>query len=222
MRTYTYSVLLAALVTVLVGCAMGTGASSGKTDTSTADLTDKNLETRPASFHPDSHFTSVKDLFLWVNAGRERYAPHRRACGHPNDHTVKIKVIGKPVFPLTFVWDDRLALRAQQEADRLARGGKPKGVQFTNQGYDPVKAWGAGYFTKNWMLTAFEDVTFIPRSSIIKMTHWDWFPLRFKNGMARAGLWYQDFFETGPIITRLGIGASATEHGTWWVLQFGV
>jgi hypothetical protein len=135
---------------------------------------------------------------------------------------VKIRPIGKPVFPLTFVWDDGLALRAQQEADRLAGGGMPRGVQFTSQAHDKVKAWGDGYFTKDWMLTAFEDVDAASGPSLITKTAWDQFPLGFTNGMARIGLWYQDFFETGPIITRLGIGASAIENGTWWVLQFGV
>ena len=222
MRKSAFSILLAVFLVAIAGCKSNTGDLSSAVDTLQGGrCRTEVVATGRASFHPDSHFTSIEAFFSWVNNTRKNYAEHPRASGHPCDPNDKTGAAGNPVFPLIFAWDDRLAGRAQQEADRLAAGGAPKGVQFTNQGYDPVAAWGDGYFTGNWMLSAFEDITLVTPRNMMNLTHWSYFPLNASNGMARIGLWFQDFHETGPVITRLGVGASAAAKGTWWVLQFG-
>ena len=78
-----------------------------------------------------------------------------------------------------------------------------------------------GIFTESWMQCAFEDVTMARTPSTQNAAHWNYFPLNTSNGMARVGLCFHDFFETGPVITRLGIGATTVANGTWWGLQFG-
>lgn len=222
-RKGAFRLLLAVFLVMIAGCESSNSDPSRGIDTlQGGDGGSEDVGTSRASFHPDSHFTSLEDFFSWVNDMRKKYAEHARASGHPCDPNDKRGAVGSPVFPLKFAWDDDLARRAQQEAGRLAAGGAPKGVQFTNQGYDPVDAWGEGYFTGNWMLSAFEDVTMVTPPSMMDLTHWNYFPLSTSNGMARVGLWFQDFHETGPVITRLGIGASVVANGTWWVLQFGI
>lgn len=204
------------------GCAGGADPGTEGPVTSTPMPSAIGSENGQSTVNPESHLPSVDAFFQWVNEVRRRYEPHPRACGHPNDSSQVKTQIGKPVFPMEFIWDEELANRAHREANRLSRGGQPQGAQFTDQGYAPVMAWGVGYFTDEWMLCAFEDVTMkVHSSSMMQMTRWDYFPLAPRNGMARVGLWFQDFFENGPVITRLGIGASATGTGTWWVLQFG-
>ena len=211
--------MLAFFLVAIAGCKSNTGDLAKGIDTLQEGKSDGK-----ASFHPEGHFTSIEDFFNWVNRTRKKYSEHSRASGHPCDPSDKMIAVGNPVFPLIFIWDNDLAERAQREADRLAAGGAPSGVQFTNQGYDPVYAWGKGYFTEDWVLSAFEKATKIkPSRTLLNLnfTNWNYFPLGTSNGMARIGLWFQDFRETGPVITKLGIGASATANGTWWVLQFG-
>jgi len=161
-----------------------------------------------ATFGSGSNFTSVTDFFDYVNGQRDNYAPHDRWAGFPFTtgyyHT-------NVTWPLAMTWSDTAAAAAQAEADAVAGGASPSGEEtFANPGQLPI--YIAGLNTGDYMVGGRER----PGSFTTETC-----TLCNANGFMRMGVFYHDPGGDGPVLTRLGIGASDMGNGdTWWVMRF--
>jgi len=157
------------------------------------------------SFGSGSNFDSVDGMLAYVNQQRQGYWVHDRWRGLPfygSYHTTF-------TWPDTFVWDEGLAAEAQIEADAVAGGAPPTGVEtLANPGTEHL--WIDGVDTARYMVTGRE------MSGI-----WDTqeSALGCENAMMRMGMYYQDPGGGGPVLSSIGIGASDAGGGhTWWVM----
>jgi hypothetical protein len=195
-----------------------TGDPDGGGPSPDAGASDEGGDGQP-DISPCSNFAEVGELFDWINeqrgayAGEGPYLPHSRYKGIPwqgEGHEIY-------TFATRFSWDDALAGSALEEAQRLADGGVPAGVQVAGQNGQNRDFWVDGLNTKDWRITAPEypgdwEGTYAPSA------------LHISNGSVRMGLYYHDFGGDGPAITRLGMAAVIADPNAcalWWVLQFG-
>jgi hypothetical protein len=165
-----------------------------------------------------SHWADVQAFFEELNMRRGQYGGeppygwHDRYKGIPWQGESHNNV----TFPVRFTWDDDLAARALEEAQRLADGGQPAGTVVDGQNGCCRDFWIDGLNTADWRLTAaeypgdYDD----PYNSTAAINP--------SNGSARMGFFYHDFGGDGPAISRMGIGAVPTATcEVWWVMQFG-
>ncbi|MHC4662071.1 MAG: hypothetical protein ACYS8W_10320 [Planctomycetota bacterium] len=216
------ALFIACLCLVFSGCsskkdsdspAVPAGTGTGATGTGTTPT--GGTSTSEPTFGSGSYFTSVDELLDHVNTQRLNYGGagahlrHDRWKGIPWEGEQH----NNTTFPDAFTSDDALADRAQFEAERLAGGGSPQGVQVPYQNGGGGPFWINAINTADWMITAKEEPGSFENSS---------FPLVPANGSARMGLFYHDFGGDGPAINLVGVGACDAGGGaTWWVLQFG-
>jgi hypothetical protein len=96
-------------------------------------------------------------------------------------------------------WNETAAAIAQIEADAVAGGAAPSGVDVVGAGY----FWVDGVNQSPYMVTT------------------DEYHMSTNNTFARMSIDYHDFGGNGPVLTEIGLGASAEDDGgTVWVLVF--
>jgi len=165
----------------------------------------------PTPFSPP--FSNAKELCGFINSERPMYASHERWRGEPwsgTYHTMK-------TWPYTFTIDSSLNDEAQAEADRLAKGGSPKGNPHMSS------SWGrtlyvAGVNTSDYQVTGMEELCDYQIGKLASGT----MAMSSGNGSARMALYYQDPGGMGPVLTRIGCGGAAapgTDRGMWWVVK---
>ncbi|MBW2262570.1 MAG: hypothetical protein JRG91_11405 [Deltaproteobacteria bacterium] len=146
------------------------------------------------SFGSDATITDVHDMAGIVNDFRESYSTHDRYWGIPfgtGDYHTDV------TWPLVLTWSDAAATTAQAEADAVAGGASPTGVDVVGGGY----FWVDGVNTSPYMVTTGEH------------------NMSTANTFGRMSIFYHDFGGRGPVLTRMGLGASAeTDGSTVWVL----
>ncbi len=164
-----------------------------------------------ATVSEGSQFATFQEGVDYLAKGRSFYYSHDPYKGWPPNigegtgHT-------NHTFPAAFSWDDGLAQRAQDEADRLAGGGSPKGTSVNGIGgdsaYNPF--WVDALNTADWMISTKETDHHVT---------YGW-GLCWGNYVAKFMWHYHDFGGDGPVITKWGVGAHDNGDGsTWWVLQ---
>ncbi len=158
---------------------------------------DTSPEIPPAgepSFGSDATITDVHEMAGIVNDFRESYSTHERYWGIPfgtgDFHT-------DVTWPLVMAWSDDAAAIAQVEADAVAGGTPPTGVNVASSDY----FWVDGVNTSPYMVTTDEHC------------------MSTANTFGRMSIFYHDFGGRGPVLTQMGLGASAkTDGSTVWVL----
>jgi len=94
-------------------------------------------------------------------------------------------------------WSDSAAAIAQAEADAVAGGSAPTGTNVASSDY----FWVDGVNSSPYMVTTDEHY------------------MSTANTFARMSIYYHDFGGRGPVLTQMGLGASAgTDGSTVWVL----
>jgi hypothetical protein len=158
---------------------------------------DTSPEIPPAgepSFGSDATITDVHEMAGIVNDFRESYSTHDRYWGIPfgtgDFHT-------DVTWPLVMTWNDDAAAIAQAEADAVAGGSTPTGTDVVSSGY----FWVDGVNSSPYMVTTDEH------------------HMSTANTFGRMSIFYHDFGGRGPVLTQMGLGASAESDGsTVWVL----
>lgn len=184
--------------------------SSASNATETMDLEGSSSTGGPspgASFGSGSAFDDVMQMFEYLNEQREGYLPHSRWRGLPWTGSQHEMV----TWPVVFSWDDALAAEAQLEADSLAAGTNPEGSPATDGLTPPLYVRGVD--TAHYVVLGPEhpDSWGMSNQSSLGREH----------GSARMALYYHDPGGAGPVLERVGIGASdAGDGSTWWVLVF--
>jgi hypothetical protein len=162
-----------------------------------------------ATFGSGSAFDDVLQMLDYLNEQRHGYLPHDRWRGLPwtgESHQIV-------TWPVEFVWDDALALEAQLEADALAAGDSPQGSPHTADTLHIPPLYVRGVSTERYVVLGPElpDSWGMSNMSTLGREH----------GSARQALYYHDPGGAGPVLERVGIGASdAGDGSTWWVLTF--
>jgi hypothetical protein len=146
------------------------------------------------SFGSDATITDVHEMADIINGFRESYSTHDRFWGVPfgegDFHTTV-------TWPLVMTWSDEAAAIAQVEADGVAAGATPSGHDVVDAGY----FWVDGVNSSPYMVTTDEH------------------HMSTANTFGRMSIFYHDFGGRGPVLTRMGLGASAeSDGGTVWVL----
>jgi hypothetical protein len=170
--------------------------SDADTDGDSDADTDDDTEAGPPSFGESSAFDNVEDMADWINEQRQGYEPHDRYWGIPfsNDH-----FHGNFTWPIVMTWDDAAAAIAQNAADDIADGTMPSGLISVESGIIYVSA----PCTAPYMVHTSEDTM----SSV--------------NPFMRMAAYYHDFGGEGPVLDKIGVGASDMGDGnTAWVLVF--
>ena len=146
------------------------------------------------SYGSDATITDVHEMADIVNDFRESYSTHDRywgiTFGTGDFHT-------DVTWPLVMTWSDEAAAIAQVEADAVAGGATPTGVDVVSGGY----FWVDGVNSSPYMVTTDEH------------------HMSTANTFGRMSIFYHDFGGRGPVLTQMGLGASAeTDGSTVWVL----
>lgn len=146
------------------------------------------------SFGSDATITDVHEMAGIVNGFRESYATHDRYWGIPfgtgDFHT-------DVTWPMVMTWSDAAAAIAQAEADAVAGGAPSTGVDVASSGY----FWVDGVNSSPYMVTTDEHC------------------MSTANTFGRMSIFYHDFGGRGPVLTQMGLGASAkTDGSTVWVI----
>jgi hypothetical protein len=242
MKFRTKATLAGACSVTLLGCSAGDGSGGpGDDDASTeppgidssvgysSDASDgggadaardaQAQDTAPHDSAPDAQafagettpFSNADDLCTWLNQQRDGYSNHGRWSGMPiSGHDTT-----NTTWPYHFTIDPAAAAQAQAEADRLAQGGAPAGQAIA----------------VNFMKTLWFDGEYTAALTISSMdVPGDWVPaplsgdvsagLSTQNISARQGIYYQDPGGDGPVLTRVGCGASISASGQarYWVI----
>ena len=159
------------------------------------------------SFGSGSNFDSVDGMLAYFDDQRAGYWNHDRWRGLPFYGSYHSNF----TWPMSFQWDAALAAEAQVEADAVAGGAAPTGSETDgNPGTEHL--WIDGVNTAHYMVSGKET------SGI-----WDTqeSALGCENPFMRMGVYYQDPGGEGPVLDRIGIGASDAGGGaTWWVMVF--
>ncbi len=162
---------------------------------------------------------STMQMFAFINSIRQQYSNHIPYDGYPFQ--------GMNASSMTWqsqlVWDATLAKKAQDEADRLAKGGQPMGsyFPFMNDGQgEGFNTWGLDSPTYGLATRASASLPeFKNAYGIMEPPHHAYIAA---NGFFRMGVAYQT--GTGGNNKKSKLGVGATEGGTnvtWWVLIFG-
>lgn len=182
---------------------VGTGAASSDAGASSSETG----EPVGPSFGSGSAFDDVMQMFEYLNEQRQGYLPHDRWRGLPwtgSQHQVE-------TWPVMFTWDDDLADTAQLEADALAAGAAPDGEPATDGLTPPLYVRGVD--TAHYVVLGPEEPNSWGMSNMSSLGR--------EHGSARMALYYHDPGGEGPVLQRVGIGASdAGDGSTWWVLVF--
>ena len=170
--------------------------SDGDTDADGDTDTDSDLDPGEPSFGSDATITDVHDMADIINQLRQDYSAHERYWGVPfgtgEFHT-------DVTWPLVMTWNDTAAAIAQIEADAVAGGASPSGVDVVDSGY----FWVDGVNESPYMVTTDEH------------------HMSTNNTFGRMSIDYHDFGGHGPVLTEIGVGASDGGDGsTVWVLVF--
>ena len=159
-----------------------------------------------------SHFPSIAAHADFLNQTRRDYEPHERWRGIPWQGESHSTV----TFPIAFALTPGLAADAQIEAQRIAGGGEPAGVQVPGQNGENRDLWIDGLSTAAWRITAIE----YPGDWNVPMWGHEAAALHPSNGSARMAFFYHDFGGVGPSISQMGVGGIATQDcRVVWVLQ---
>jgi hypothetical protein len=172
--------------------------SDGDTDGDSDSDSDSDSDTEAGepSFGSNSAFDDVHDMADWINSQRQGYEPHDRYWGIPfsNDH-----FHANFTWPIVMTWDDAAAGIAQNAADDIADGTMPTGLISVEGGIIYVSSPCTAPYTVHTS----EDTM----SSV--------------NPFMRMAAYYHDFGGEGPVLDKIGIGASDMGDGdTAWVLVF--
>ncbi|TET31441.1 MAG: hypothetical protein E3J72_22245 [Planctomycetota bacterium] len=195
------------------GTGTGTGTGTGGGYTGTPGTPGTNDAGTPHS--------TVQSMFDHVNTQRNIYAScHDGYADYPFTASSEDQHINPWTWSVTMTWNDGLAAEAQDEADRLAQSGGPKGKKcqpYINPGVTVITEpyWAYGLETQKYMVSARSWEGGVNGQD---GTRW-W---EQSNGYARQGIFYQ----TGRIPynhkTMLGVGkADVGANDIWWVLIFG-
>jgi hypothetical protein len=146
------------------------------------------------SFGSDATIMDVHEMAAIINGLRNDYSTHDRYWGIPfgvgEFHTTF-------TWPLEMGWNDAAAAIAQVEADAVAGGEAPGGVDVASSGY----FWVDGVNSSPYMVTTDENY------------------MSTANTFGRMSIFYHDFGGHGPVLAGMGLGASARDDGsTVWVL----
>jgi hypothetical protein len=224
---------------MLAGCASGGGFEDGgdadadvdaDTDADTDSDTDSDGDTDSDTGTGDgsgpcvgSHFADVAAFYDFLMekrrqyGGEDGYGRHDRYKGIPwqgEYHT-------NTTFPNEFAWDDSLAVRAASEAARLAGGGAADGEEIPGASPGQRPYWIADINTADWRISFAEEPGDFDADGGGFASGDLPFALDSSNGSARLGFHYHDFGGDGPIINRMGVGASCAGETTWWGMQMG-
>jgi hypothetical protein len=167
-----------------------------------------------------SHWADVQAFFAELNTRRGQYGAEPPYGWHDRYKGIPWQGDGhnNVTFPVRFTWDDELAARALEEAQRLADGGQPAGARVAGQNGGSRDFWVDGLNTADWRITHAE----LPADWEGTYDNARPAALHVSNGSARMGFFYHDFGGDGPAINRMGIGAAMTPScQVWWVMQFG-
>jgi hypothetical protein len=161
-----------------------------------------------SSFGSGSNFDSVDGMLAYVNEQRAGYWSHERWKGWPffggEYHT-------NYTWPDAFIWDGGLAAQAQAEADRVASGGAPTGDE-TDGNPGVAHLFIDGLYGAPYMVGGPEEANIWESQESA---------LGRENGFMRMAVYYHDYGGDGPVLTKIGIGASDAGGGdTWWVMVF--
>jgi hypothetical protein len=155
---------------------------------------DTEVESGPPSYGSGTTI-DIHDMFDWINSQRVGYEPHDRYWGIPfsDDHFHQ-----SVTWPITMTWDETAAAVAQNEADSIAAGGPPSLISVENGIIYVSTPCTAPYMVH----TVEETMTSV-------------------NPFMRMAAYYHDFGGQGPVLDKLGVGASDNGDGTTsWVLAF--
>jgi len=207
------NVLIGLLALVATGCTDGGDDDAADDDAADDDAADDDAADDDAadddddagdddtvtagdpSYGSNSAFDDVHDMADIINEGRLSYETHDRYWGIPfsDDH-----FHSDVTWPLVMTWDDNAAAIAQNEADAIAGGATPSGINVENG-----IIWISSPCTAPFMV------------------HTDEATMSAINPFMRMAVLYHDFGGNGPVLDKIGIGASDVGNGdTAWVLVF--
>jgi len=183
------------------------GDSDSDSDGNGDSDSDTDAEPGEPSFGTGSYFDSAEDMLDYVNERRQSYSTHERYKGLPfaggGYHT-------NVTWPMLMEGNDSVAADAQGEADAVAGGASPRGFETeSNPGANHLFMDGVN--TGRYMVTGMESGGVFSTEQCTMCN---------SNPFARMAVFYHDPGGDGPVLTSVGVGASAVGADTWWVLIF--
>jgi hypothetical protein len=201
-----------------VGGAGGEGGwGSGNTSGSTAASGSATTGSGGGISGGGTGFTSVQQMFDWVNETRQQYSTHIPYDGYP----FQGQNADMMTWSLILAWDDGLAAEAQAEAEKVAASSQAEGEYFPYQNEPGEGFWLTGLDTNRYKLSAKSDGYLMPGTdpwgNPKPPNKWH----HTSNGFYRMAVAYQT--GTGQFNHKSKLGIGAAEGGdqiTWWVLLF--
>ena len=218
MLDFRFLATLLALALVQLGCPSGTlhdddtdvtdDDDDSSVDDDDDDATGDDDDASEPSFGSGSYFGSIDGMRAYVNEQRAGYWSHERWKGWPffggEYHT-------NYTWPQDFTWDEGLATQAQAEADRVTAGGTPTGDE-TDGNPGVAHLFIDGLYGAPYMVSGPEEANIWGTQESA---------LGRENGFMRMAVYYHDYGGDGPVLTKIGLGASDAGGGdTWWVMVF--